>query len=127
MMYGGGGGWWHINWNTPKDRPAVTRALLKRILSFLVPYWREGVVIVVCLAIGAAIGLAPPLMIRALIDQALPEKNTQLLFLLVAGMVGFPLLGGLISVLQSYFNNFIGQRIMMDLRNHLYQHMTSLT
>ena len=39
----------------------------------------------------------------------------------------FPLLGGLISVLQSYFNNFIGQRIMMDLRNGMYQHMTSLS
>src|SRR5581483_327418 len=113
MMYGGGGGWWHINWNTPKDRPAVTRALLKRILSFLVPYWREGVVSVVCLGIGAAIGLAPHLMILAL-----PEKNSQLLFLLVACIVGFPLLGGLISVLQSYFNNFLGERIMMDLRNH---------
>jgi ATP-binding cassette subfamily B protein len=127
MMYGGGGGFWHINWEKPKDRPQVTRALVKRILSFLVPYWREGVVILVCLAITAVVGLAPPLMIRMLIDTALPQKDSRLLFLLVAGMMGFPLLGGLIGVLQNYFNNFIGQRIMMDLRNQLYRHMTTLS
>src|SRR5207247_668535 len=69
----------------------------------------------------------PPLMIRALIDDALPHGNVQLLFLLVGGMVAFPLVGGLISVLQSYFSNYVGQRMMADLRNVLYQHMTMLS
>ncbi|HLQ36061.1 MAG TPA: ABC transporter ATP-binding protein, partial [Chloroflexota bacterium] len=108
-------------------RPRVTRAMLARILNMLVPYWREGGIVLVCLAAAAAVGLAPPLMIRSLIDDALPHGDTRLLFLLVAGMVGFPLVGGLISVLQSYFSNYVGQRMMMDLRNVLYQHMTSLS
>src|SRR5438876_1010247 len=128
MMYGGGGGgFWHINLSQPQERPRVTRDILARILGMLVPYWREGGIVLVCLAAAAAVGLAPPLMIRALIDDALPHSNVQLLFLLVGGMVAFPLVGGLISVLQSYFSNYVGQRMMMDLRNVLYQHMTRLS
>ncbi len=105
----------------------MTRDMLARILGMLVPYWREGGIVLVCLAASAIVGLAPPLLIRGVIDDALPNGKTQLLFLLVAGMVGFPLIGGLISVLQSYFSNFVGQRMMMDLRNQLYQHMTTLS
>src|SRR5581483_7743661 len=126
MMYGGGA-FWHVNLTKPKDSPKLTRALLVRILSFLLPYWRQGLVILVCLAVGSVIGLLPPLMMRGVIDDALPHGDSRLLFLLVAGMIGFPLLGGLINVLQSYFNNYIGQRIMMDLRNYLYQHLTTLS
>ncbi len=126
MIYGGGGGFWHINWERPKDRPRVTREIVGRILAMLVPYWREGSIVLVCLALSAAVGLAPPLMVRSLIDDALPHGNTRLLFLLVAGMVGFPIIGGLISVIQSYFSNYVGQRMMMDLRNVLYEHMTRL-
>ncbi|HEX6512940.1 MAG TPA: ABC transporter ATP-binding protein, partial [Chloroflexota bacterium] len=126
MMYGGGGGFWHVNWSQPKERPRITREILARIGGMLLPYWREGAVILVCLAATASVGLAPPLLIRSLIDDALPHGKTQLLFLLVAGMVAFPLAGGLISVLQSYYSNFVGQRMMMDLRNALYEHMTRL-
>src|SRR5438034_4102030 len=76
MMYGGGGGgFWHINLSQPQDRPRVTRDILARILSMLVPYWREGGIVLVCLAAAAAVGLAPPLMIRALIDDALPRSE----------------------------------------------------
>jgi ATP-binding cassette subfamily B protein len=127
MMYGGGGGgWWHVNWSSPKERPRVTREILGRILGLLTPYWREGSVVLVCLAATSAVGLAPPLLIRSVIDDALPHGKVHLLFLLAAGMVAFPLVGGLISVLQSYYSNFVGQRMMMDLRNLLYQHMTTL-
>ncbi|HVA24088.1 MAG TPA: ABC transporter ATP-binding protein [Chloroflexota bacterium] len=128
MMYGGGGGgWWHVNWNQPKERPRVTREILGRILGMLRPYWRQGGIVLVCLAVASVVGLGPPLLIRSLIDDALPHGKTRLLVLLVAGMVGFPVVGGLISVLQSYYSNYVGQRMMADLRNQLYQHMTSLS
>lgn len=127
LMYGGGGGFWHINLTQPNDRPRITREIMSRILGMLRPYWREGGIILVCLAAAAIVGLGPPLFIRRLIDDALPHGNTTLLFLLVAGMVGLPLVGGLISVVQSYFSNYVGQRMMMDLRNVLYHHMTTLS
>ena len=127
MYGGGGGGWWHINWNSPKERPRVTREILVRILRMLQPYWRRGGIVLVCLAATAVVGLAPPLLIRSLIDDALPHGNTRLLIMLTAGMVAFPLVGGLISVLQSWYSNYVGQRMMLDLRNQLYQHMTTLS
>ncbi|MBV9121381.1 MAG: ABC transporter ATP-binding protein [Chloroflexi bacterium] len=126
MMYGGGGGWWHVSWDRPKDAPRITGALVRRVLSFLEPYWRQGVVILICLAAAAVVGLAPPLLVKTVIDDAIPNGKQQELLLLVIGMIGFPLLGGLINVLQTYYSNYVGQRMMMDLRNTLYQHLTSL-
>ncbi|HEU0169593.1 MAG TPA: ABC transporter ATP-binding protein [Chloroflexota bacterium] len=117
--------WW--NPEAPKDAPKVTRALVARVLSFLVPYWREGVIVLVCLAFTSVIGLAPPLIIRALIDDALPNHDTRELFIIVGAMVAAPIVGGLIGVVQNYFSNFVGQRMMMDLRNQLYHHLTTLS
>src|SRR5690348_5062895 len=99
MMYGGGVGWWHINWNQPKERPRVTREILERVLRMLLPYWRQGGIILLALSASAIVGMGPPLLIRSVIDDALPHGNSRLLLLLAAGMVAFPLVGGLISVL----------------------------
>ncbi|HEV2122276.1 MAG TPA: ABC transporter ATP-binding protein, partial [Chloroflexota bacterium] len=46
-----------------------------------------------------------------------------LINLLVVGMIAFPILAGLIGVLQQYLNTLVGQAIMSDLRHQLYQHL----
>src|SRR5439155_16953049 len=67
--------------------------------------------------------LLPPLLVKTLIDQALPERDGFLLNVLPLGMVLVPLLAGLVGVGQNYLNMRVGQAVMFDLRNDLYDNL----
>ena len=126
MMSGGFGGfWWH---GRREDKPTrITRVMLLRIAAYFRPYWVQGLLTLITVAAISIIGLAPPLLIRAIIDVALPNGDTSLLAALVVAMVAAPTFGGLLGVLQTYLNAQIAQRVMFDLRNDLYQHLQSLS
>ncbi|HEV7216735.1 MAG TPA: ABC transporter ATP-binding protein, partial [Chloroflexota bacterium] len=100
---------------------------LGRIAAYLRPYLWHTAVIFLCIGAAAAIGLIPPLVIRAIIDKALPAHNIRLLNLLVLAMITVPAASGLISVLQNYFNTRVGQAIMFDLRNQLFAHLQRMS
>jgi len=126
MMSGGFYGMWHGR--RREERPVrVTRAMLLRIAGYFRPYWRQGLVALVTVAAISIIGLAPPLLIRAIIDTAIPSGDVNLLAILVVGMVAGPILGGFLGVAQTYLNTQIAQRVMFDLRNGLYHHLQSLS
>src|SRR6266516_2885886 len=126
MMNGGFGGfWWHGH---RQDRPVyITRAMLLRIAAYFRPYWREGLFTLITVGAIAVIGLAPPLLIRQIIDVALPNHDAMLLGGLVVVMVVAPTVAGLLGVVQTYLNAMIAQRVMFDLRNYLYQHLQALS
>ena len=67
-----------------------------------------------------------PYLLKLLIDEALPQRDFGLLNLFVGLMIAVPIISGLIGVGQSYLNNVIGQRVMQDLRNALYEHLQRL-
>ncbi|MBI2858844.1 MAG: ABC transporter ATP-binding protein [Chloroflexi bacterium] len=75
----------------------------------------------------SGLGVVPPLLIRHFLDKALPDRDLPLLYGLVAAMVGVAMVSGLIGVAQSYLNNIVTQRIMLDLRNELYSHLQGLS
>jgi len=127
MMNGGfGGGLWHGR-RRQDHTVRISRAMLLRIAAYFRPYWRQGLLTLITVAAISVIGLAPPLLIRAIIDDALPNRDPSLLAVLVVLMVAAPVLGGFLGVIQTYLNSQIAQRVMFDLRNHLYQHLQSLS
>ena len=69
----------------PKVRDAGVS--VPRALAYLRPYRVPVAVIVVCLIAGALLLAVPPLLIRELIDVAIPDGNRLLLNLLAIGMV----------------------------------------
>ncbi len=104
-------------------RPQVTWAKVRRVASYLRPYLGKTALVLLCIAAGSGINLLPPLVVRGLIDRAMPQRNLQLLNLLVLALITIPLVAGLISVGQQYLNNLIGQAIMSDLRLQLFAHL----
>lgn len=109
-----------------REQP-VTRARLGRVLSYLKPYWPQWIAILLCIAATSGMGVLPPLLVRGILDHAIPERNPHLLHLLVGGIVGVAVVSGLIDVLQSWLNARVGQGIMFDLRNQLYRHLQHMS
>ena len=111
----------------PSQPPTpITMVGIRRVLGYFAPYKTRSVYILLCIAATAVLGLIPPLLIRTIIDDAIPNKDMSLLSILSMGMVIAALLSGFVSVGQNYLSNLIGQGVMYDMRNHLYQHLQSL-
>jgi ATP-binding cassette subfamily B protein len=116
-----------LRYDEEQDRPEVSVALLKRVAVYARPYWKGVAVILVVILCTSLLGLIPPLLIRDIIDRALPEKDILRLNLLAIGMILIPLINGIIGVAQRYASANIGEGIIFDLRCALYSHIQRMS
>ncbi len=107
----------------PPERRGRT---IRRILRFFRPYRRQVVVVLAAILATSFIGLINPILLKLLIDIAIPERDWGLLNLFVGLMVVLPIVSGLIGVGQTYLNNVIGQSVIQDLRGELYAHLQGM-
>jgi ATP-binding cassette subfamily B protein len=107
----------------PKERRGAT---IRRIAAFFRPYRWQVLVVLGAILLTSLLGLVNPLLLKALIDSAIPSGSWQELNLFVALMIIVPIISGLIGVGQSYWNNVVGQHVMQDLRNALYAHLQKM-
>ncbi|MBQ2223449.1 MAG: ABC transporter ATP-binding protein [Oscillospiraceae bacterium] len=106
-----------------KNMPKVTAALMKRILSYLKPYWFQFVLVFLAILLSAVLGLLPSIITGRIVDEALVGRNMQLLIRLL--IMAFVTLAAsqIIGVMESYINAWISQRIIFDMKNQMYDHL----
>ena len=109
-----------------KTLPAVERSTLRRIFTFISPYWRRALLVAACMVAGAALSLCFPYFVRRVVDEAIPSGNVELLWLYCGAMVGGPAAAGLLDVVQKYSSEAIGQQVMLDLRVALYRQLHAM-
>jgi ATP-binding cassette subfamily B protein len=119
MMAHGAGA---ADWGDKKDN-SIDWSLLGRILSYARPYRKLIIFTFALVFVSAALSLIPPLLIKQMIDGALPSGNRTQLVTLAAAMVAIPVFTGLVQVAQNWGNTIIGQRMMHDVRSQLYNHV----
>ena len=107
----------------PGAKRSIDRRTLRRVLGFFRPYWRRVALTLVAILLVAVVGLLNPFLLKLIIDEAIPERDLEALYLYAGLMLAVPIITGLIGVGQTYLNTVIGQRVMQDLRNALYGHL----
>ncbi len=109
------------------QRQGEGKQTAQRVLHAFRPYTSQIILTVIAILIITALGLLNPLLIRVVIDTALPTKNVSLLLFLVTLMVIAPMVMGVVTVWQTYLSNSVGQRVVGDFRNSLYRHLQKLS
>lgn len=127
MFHGPGGGWWALVRADENAQPHLTKDLFWRVASYARPYAGRIALALGAILVASLLGLIPPLLYRDLIDYAIPQKDFVRLNLLALGMIGIPLLDGLIGVGQRWLTASIGEGIIADLRKALYAHMQKMS
>ena len=107
----------------PPERRGRT---IRRIVAFFRPYRLQVTVVVVAILLTSGLGLINPILLKLLIDDAIPNLDFSRLNFYVGLMIGVPVVSGLIGLGQSYLNNLIGQSVMQDLRGALYAHLQKM-
>ncbi|MFQ5595739.1 MAG: ABC transporter ATP-binding protein [Anaerolineae bacterium] len=123
-----GGGWWaYLSYDESKGKPQVDRALLGRVFGYARPYWRQAGLMLVAIIVSSLIQLIPPLLYRDLIDNVLPNRDVVRLNYLAIAMIAIPLIGGLIDVGQRYLSARVGEGVIFDLRQQMYDHLQHMS
>ena len=101
--------------------------MTRRVARLFRPYRGRLAAVLGLIAISAGLGMVSPFLLRDILDEAIPEKDKELLLILVGGMVGIAIATGVLSVAQTYLSNIVGQRVMHDLRAQVYRHLQRLS
>lgn len=106
---------------------ALDRTLLRRIFSYVWPYWKQLAVAVALLPVISFCEIAQPYLLKRAIDEHIAVKR-------LAGLdhIGLLYLAALIGQYgaafgQIYLTQVIGQRGMNDLRVRVHRHVLSLS
>ena len=126
-MHGGRGMWSYLNADQNAPRPDLSRQILARVFAYGRPYWGSILLVLVIIAVISLIELVPPLLYRELIDEVLPNRDVTRLNLLALGMLGIPIITGVLHVIQRYFSAKAGEGIIYDLRQQMYAHLQQMS
>jgi len=123
-----GTGWWaYIKYDQERDRPKMSWALLRRVWGYARPYKLKVMGLLSTIFAITGLSLIPPLLYRDLIDNAIINGDTTRINWLAVGMIGIPLISAAIGFGQRYLSATIGEGLIADLRNALFNHMQRMS
>jgi len=98
--------------------------MYKRILEYVKPYWIRILIASLC-AIGVSGATAAVAwLVQPALDKIFIQKNLQMLMLIPVAILIMYFLKGVFNYYQSYLMRYVGNRVIMDMRNDLYSHLT---
>ena len=98
---------------------------LQRIAALFRPHRATIALVAALITASSVITIAQPFLVRAVIDDALPNRNLPLLAWLTGAMVLIAAVTAIIGVLQTWMSTQMGQRVMHGLRTELFTHLQS--
>ncbi len=122
-MHIGGGPRGFLTDAEKQNIPKTDKKLLKRILSYLMPYKWQFLLVFAALIVSAIFGLFPSVITGKIVDSIIDGGSMRLLIKLLIMAFSVLSLAQIISVLEQYINSWISQKIIFDMRNEMYDHL----
>ena len=110
-----------------KNRPKITKDLLKRIFSYLKPYWKQLLLVLLCITISSVCSIFPSILTGKILDEGLIGRSLRALVFYILLSLGMTLGANLIGVAESYLNTWVAQHISYDMRNQMFQHLQKMS
>ena len=100
---------------------------LKDIFRLSLPYKTRFFSAILLVVVGSAIWLTVPLGLRSLLDAVFEQENYALLNKLSLGLIGLFLTQAIFTFGGNYHIEWVGERVITDLRNSIYAHLQKLS
>lgn len=98
-----------------------------RLLQYVRPYLPRMLLGIVCILVTAGTNLYVPWIIKSVIDDVLTAKDVVMLNIIAGGILVMYLIRGIFFYGQNYLLSYIGQRVVVDIRQALFRHLQSLS
>jgi ABC-type multidrug transport system fused ATPase/permease subunit len=100
---------------------------VRQILGFLRPYRRPLLLAAVLTAVLTFIGMAPPLVMRLLVNDVAQEGRWGIFPLLITLLLAVPVLVAAINIVNGIVRNRVAQGVIRDTRRRLFAHLMRLS
>lgn len=100
--------------------------LMKRLLAYLRPYRGKVVLAVLMLIAASGLALVGPWLTKEVIDSAIPANDFEALRNLAGIFFAATLLAGVLEYARTILTAWIGQSVMLDLRQEIFAHLQQL-
>jgi len=104
-------------------RRRLDRAVVRRVFGYIRPYRFALTVFIVTVVLASAATAVSPLLLKALLDTAIPDKNRSLVLTVSLAAVGLALANAGLSLVQRFYSARIGEGLIFDLRTALFDHV----
>jgi ATP-binding cassette subfamily B protein len=101
----------------------LDRDVVRRAWRFARPYRLLIVGFLVVIVASALLSLAPPLLFREILDDAIPQDDTGLLNALALLIIGAALGDAALALAERYLSSRVGEGLIHDLRVALFDHV----
>ncbi|MBZ0302758.1 MAG: ATP-binding cassette domain-containing protein [Anaerolineae bacterium] len=98
----------------------------RRLIGYLGPYKARLGLSLIGLILSSATSLVFPAVISVVVDSVLVANNVDLLNRITLALMAVFLLSSIASFVERYNLNYIGEKIVVDLRTQLFNHLQSL-
>lgn len=105
----------------------MNQSALIRLVPFITPYRWWLLLITFLLLLIAFLTTLPPWLIQYAVDVVLPGNDPSWLLWLGLGILLLSLAEGLLSFFQQVLSEWISQKIIHEIRNHLFHHLNQLS
>ena len=108
-------------------RKISDRALMARLLRYLLKYKRRFIITVVALVVVSLTGLLPPYLLKVAIDNYIKNSDLTGLTVISIILVGVYLVNWVSNYQRTYQMSWMGQNMVNDLRKQLFSHLQELS
>jgi ATP-binding cassette subfamily B protein len=114
----------------PKDDEILGKAydskLMRRLLKYVKPYKKYVIAAIILNIIVAGLGPLRPVLTKIAFDDKIGNKDFNGLLLICLLLLGSLMLQAIIQYFLTYYTEFIGQKIVYDLRMQIFSHVQKL-
>ena len=103
----------------------ISRKTVRRILGYARPYKALITLFLVTLVFAALLSVAQPLLFRRIIDQGITPGDASLVTWTAIFIAMLAIADAALGVISRYFSTRIGEGLIFDLRNEVYDHVQS--
>jgi subfamily B ATP-binding cassette protein MsbA len=103
-----------------------SRILYTRLLRQVLPYKWQFAIALLGMILTAATEPALPALLKPMLDQSFVKKDPSWKTFVPIALVGLFLIRGVTNFISKYAMNWVGNRVVMDLRNRMFERMISL-
>jgi ABC-type multidrug transport system fused ATPase/permease subunit len=101
--------------------------ILKRLFSYVRPYWATLVITSILLLFHTGLSLLPPLFQRAIVDEVIGVRDLSRLGAMIGALIGIHVLLQVVDFGDLYMRHALGERVIFDLRVRIYGHLQRLS
>ena len=98
-----------------------------RLLIYVRPYIPRLAAALLCIILAAGGNLVVPWIIKDVIDEVLTNKDMVMLNIIAVGILIVFFLRGIFFFGQTYLMSYVGQRVIIDIREAIYRHLQRLS